>query len=281
MFILLPPSEAKVVGGDGPPFQTDGPLAATRRIILTEVTARCAKALSAKGTATRTAAAKIAASALKLPPGELLEACARNTEIFTAPTTPALDRYCGVVYQGLDAASLKPAARTVADQSILIFSGGLGVVAGSEMVPWYRIPASARLPKAGTVAALWRTTLATYLPQILVDEFVVDLRSSDYAGLWRPPAGQRADGTHAGNVLAVRVLQRRPTGLGEQVVSYHSKLVKGRLARAIVEEVARRHKVENVATVGTIAERLGLEVRETAAGLDLIDPDPTPFAARQ
>jgi cytoplasmic iron level regulating protein YaaA (DUF328/UPF0246 family) len=260
VFILLPPSEAKVAGGDGAPVVLDGPLAATRRIVLAETAAVCAKAAAAKTPRGKS----VAAAALKLPPGELAETCERNAEVLAAPTMPALDRYEGVVYQGLSAGSLKPAARKVADRSILIFSGAFGVVRGDELLPWYRIPASARLPKAGTVAALWRPALAGYLPSLLGDAFVVDLRSSDYAGLWKSP-----------NVLTVRVLQRRPTGDGEQVVSFHSKLVKGRLARAIVQA-----PVENAAEVGEIAVELGLSVRATEVGLDLIDPDPTPFTAR-
>jgi cytoplasmic iron level regulating protein YaaA (DUF328/UPF0246 family) len=268
VFILLPPSEAKVVGGDGPAFQFDGQLAATRRVVLREVAALCTKAAGAKGATAKSVIA--AAAALSLPPGEVAESCQRNAEIFSASTLPALDRYNGVVYQGLAAGSLKAAARRVADRSVLIFSGGLGVVAGDELVPWYRIPASARLPKAGTVASLWRKTLAATIPSIVGDEFVVDLRSSDYAGLWRPIPGA---------VLAVRVLQRRPSGSGEQVVSFHSKLVKGQLTRAIVEAAARK-PVDDASSVADIASRLGLDVRTTAAGLDLVDPDPTPFGAR-
>jgi hypothetical protein len=260
MFILLPPSEAKVVGGDGPVFVVDGPLAATRRVVLTEAAALCAKASAAKTPRGKSTAA----AALKLPPGELHDACLHNALIFGSPTLPALDRYDGVVYQGLDAGSLSAAARRVADQSILIFSGGLGVVRGADMVPWYRIPASARLPKAGTVASRWRPALASYLPTLLRGAFVVDLRSSDYAGLWK-----------SSSVLAVRVLQRRPSGVGEQVVSFHSKLVKGRLARALVQA-----PVGDAGGLAKVAGRLGLEVRVTDTGLDLIDPDPTPFTAR-
>jgi uncharacterized protein len=260
MFILLPPSEAKVVGGDGPAFVADGPLAVTRRLVLTEAAALCSKAAAAKTSRGKTGAA----AALKLPPGELDEACLRNAAIFETPTMGALDRYDGVVYQGLGAGSLSAAARRIADESILIFSGGLGVVRGDELVPWYRIPASARLPKAGTVASRWRPALAKHVPDLLGDAFVVDMRSSDYAGLWKSPS-----------VLAVRVLQRRPTGVGEQVVSFHSKLVKGRLARALVTA-----PVDDVAGLVRVAAQLGLQVQNTATGIDLIDPDPTPFTAR-
>lgn len=257
MFILLPPSEAKAVGGGGPPLAFASPLGTVRRRLLADVATLCRR--DPVG----------AARALKLPPGEVAEACRRNAEVLTSPTMAALERYAGVVYQGLAAATLTPAGRRVADRSVLIFSGGLGVVTATELVPWYRVPASATLPSAGTVTSLWKPILTGYLPGVVGSELVIDLRSSDYAGLWKPPAGS----------VVVRVLQRRSTG-GELVISFHSKLVKGRLARAIVQAAARRTRVETPADVAKIAAGIGLEVRPTPAGLDLIDPDPSPPMAR-
>jgi cytoplasmic iron level regulating protein YaaA (DUF328/UPF0246 family) len=251
VFILLPPSEAKVDGGDGSAIRFSGPLATARQAVLTEAASLCARDPAA------------AMTALQLPPGELADACVRNAEVFSSPTLPALDRYCGVVYQGLGAASLSAAARRVADESIVIFSGGLGVVRADEPVPWYRIPASARLPELGTVGSVWRPVLVSYLPSLFGSGFVVDLRSTDYASLWKPPS----------NALVVRVLQRRGTG-GDQVISFHSKLVKGQLARALVQSIARRGRIDSAAAVARVADRIGLEVRPTRTGLDLIDPTP-------
>jgi len=205
-----------------------------------------------------------AAVALKLPAGAVDDACVRNAGVFDCYTMPALDRYTGVLYDGLDVASMTRAMRRAADASVLVFSGGLGIVRGSDLVPWYRVPASARLPIGGTVAASWRGALASEVPAVLGDRFVVDLRSSDYAGLWRPPAGR---------VVAIRVLQQRKAGRKrvEQVVSYHSKLVKGHVARALVEAAARRRPAKNADDVGRIAAGLGLDVRPLQGGLDLVD----------
>jgi cytoplasmic iron level regulating protein YaaA (DUF328/UPF0246 family) len=257
VIILLPPSEAKVDGGDGRRFAATGPLGDVRATVLSEVAALCRRD------------PELAGRSLKLPPGELAEATRRNSLLLTSPTMPALSRYAGVVYQGLAAATLSPAARRVADESVLVFSGGLGVVAATELIPWYRVPASAQLPGSGTVASMWRPVLAAHLPLLIGSNLLIDLRSSDYAALWKPPAGS----------VVVRILQRRSTG-GELVVSFHSKLLKGRLARAIVQAVARQTKVETPAAVAKIARGLGLEVRPTATGLDLVDPDPTPLMAR-
>jgi cytoplasmic iron level regulating protein YaaA (DUF328/UPF0246 family) len=158
--------------------------------------------------------------------------------------------------------SMSPRVRKLALASTLVFSGGLGVVRGGDWIPWYRVPGAARLPKAGLVAALWRPALSALLPGVVGRELIVDLRSSDYAGLWRPSAGL------APQLVVVRVLQRRANG-AEQVVSYHSKLMKGRLARALFEAGTRR--VQRRDDVAQVAETLGLVARLTPTGLDLVD----------
>jgi len=230
-------------------------LVATRETILAAVAKLCMRNESA------------ASTALSLPAGELVEACRRNAGLLEAPLLPALDRYAGVVYQGFDSASLTKAARRVAERSVLVFSGGFGLVQGGEGVPWYRIPASARLPELGAVTAIWRPVLACVVPPLIGAEFTIDLRSTDYRAMWKPARGL------GDRVVAVRVLQRRLAAgrLVEQVVSYHSKLVKGRLARALVDAATRRRRIETVDDVAAIAAVLGLTARATTDGLDLID----------
>lgn len=261
MFVLLPPSEAKNADDArrrSSPASTPTPaeaVSATRSQILTAVARLC--------TADETAAA----AALSLPSREVAEACRRNAAVLSAPLLPALDRYCGVVYQGLDAASLPAVARAVAERSVVVFSGGFGIVRGGEGVPWYRIPASARLPTLGAVTSVWRPVLGSAVPELLGDELTVDLRSTDYQAMWKP--ARRSDC----RLVAVRVLQRRQTGGGpvEQVVSYHSKLVKGRLVRALVTAAARRRRIDSADDVARVAVELGLLVRPHAEGLDLVD----------
>jgi hypothetical protein len=260
--LLLPPSEAKQPDGDGPAWSSvagdpermlggDGALGRVRLRVLREVATLCGRRNL-----------RVAAAALNLPPGQVDDACARNAVVFEAPTMMALDRYAGTVYAGLNVASMSARVRAEALTSALVFSGGFGVVRGDDWVPWYRVPGSARLPKAGVIAALWRPALSAVLPEVLGAQLIVDLRSSDYAGLWRPSSAVTP------RLVGVRVLQRRAGG-AEQVVSYHSKLMKGRLARALIEAGPRR--VRRRDDVAQVAESLGLEPRLTAAGLDLVD----------
>jgi cytoplasmic iron level regulating protein YaaA (DUF328/UPF0246 family) len=228
--LLLPPSEAKSAGGRGRGLErraTAHPLDEPRR----QLRAALAELLGGD--------ARLAAQALLLPDGVAAAALAANAAIESSPTTPALRRYAGVVYDGLDLAARSPAALRLAGRSVLIFSGLFGVVRGDEPVPNYRVPAKAALPGVGVLSTYWRPALTEALPAQLGRGLIVDLRSSDYAAMWRP-APERA-----GRVLTVRVLSPRPGG-GLGVLSYPSKYAKGQLAAALLERAASGLPVDDV-----------------------------------
>lgn len=233
MRLLLPPSEAKTPGGRGRTLRQrpfDGPLAEAR--------ARTTAALTdlVAGDPSR------AAEVLLLPPGVADEALAANAAVLDCRTTPALRRYAGVVYDGLGYLDMPAAHQRVAARSTLIFSGLLGVVRGDEAVPYYRVPAKATLPGCGVAATFWRPVLDSVVPSMLGDGPVLDLRSSDYAAMWRPR------GPLAEHVVTARVLSPKPAG-GFAVISYNSKLAKGRLAAALIARVADGGSVRSVADV--------------------------------
>ena len=102
MYVLLPPSETKAPGGDGPSldlaalgFLTLNPVRAEVIDRLTELCADPARARPALGVSARQDA-EISATA----------------KLRSTPTTPALRRYTGVLYDNLDVRSLPPAGRT-------------------------------------------------------------------------------------------------------------------------------------------------------------------------
>ncbi|HEX4726674.1 MAG TPA: peroxide stress protein YaaA, partial [Jatrophihabitans sp.] len=153
----------------------------------------------------------------------------------TSPTMPALRRYTGVVYAGFDAPGLSAKARELANQRLLIFSGLFGVLRATEPVPAYRVPASAVLPGLGVLATFWRKQLTEPLVDLLGRRGpIVDLRSTDYAAMWQPAPSS----AQSRRLLTVRVLSRRPGG-EYGVISYQSKLAKGRLAAALLERAAQ------------------------------------------
>jgi len=189
--------------------------------------------------------AKSAATALLLPSGVAASALAVNSRVASSPTAKALMRYAGTVYDGLGYASLEPAAQRVAARSVYVFSGLFGVVRGDELVPDYRVPAKASLPGIGVAGTAWRPVLDDALPPLLGKGLIVDLRSSDYAAMWRPR------GAIAGRTITVRVLSPLPGG-GLGVVSYPSKYAKGRLAAALAQAVARKQTVQTIEDVAAL-----------------------------
>jgi cytoplasmic iron level regulating protein YaaA (DUF328/UPF0246 family) len=231
--ILLPPSEGKTAGGRGRPLALsakDEPLSAARETVLTALERLVA------GSATT------ASGALLLPPGVAAEAIATNAAARGSATMPALRRYAGVVYDGLDLPSLTSAAAKLAGRRVLIFSGLLGVVRGDEPVPNYRVPAKAQLPGVGVAGTFWRPVLTDVLRDRLEDDLVIDLRSSDYASMWRP------DKQQAQRVVTLRFLSRTPSGK-YAVVSYNSKFAKGRLVASLLTAEATGSPIRSVEDV--------------------------------
>ena len=74
-------------------------------------------------------------------------------------------------------------------------SGLWGVVRGGDLVPDYRVPASGTVPGLGGVdRALARRRWRTAMPALVGDQPVLDLRSTDYRGMWRPGPELRGAG---------------------------------------------------------------------------------------
>jgi len=239
--ILLPPSEAKLPGGRGRPIGArPGPLEQPRQQVLqalTELQADPGKA----------------AEALQLPPSVAEAAIGLNRAVATGPTMPAIRRYAGIVYTGLDPAGLSAKARQLANRELLIFSGLFGVLRATDPVPAYRVPAAAVLPGLGTLATFWRKQLAGPLADLLGHRGpIIDLRSTDYAAMWQPTPGSAA----ARRLLTVRVVSRRPGG-EYGVISYQSKLAKGRLAAALLERAAAGRPVRDGDDVTATWRELG------------------------
>lgn len=275
MLLLLPPSEGKATGGDGPSLRSllEGcsPSVASARAhvvdALLELVAGPPEA---------------AAAALLLPAGVRDGALAGNRAVLDSPTMPALRRYAGVVYDGLGAAGLPAGARAAATRHVVVFSGLLGIVRADEFIPWYRVPAKAALPRVGIASTYWRTVLGPVMTAALEaepDGLVVDLRSSDYASMWRPAPSE------APRVASVRVLTERANG-SRAVVSFDSKLGKGRLAQALLRRQARARSplaVADVVAAWARVEPAGrAEVRLCPGGpqIDLIRPSTVLSAAQ-
>ncbi|BBZ04400.1 hypothetical protein MCHIJ_38370 [Mycolicibacterium chitae] len=245
MIVLLPPSETKRVGGEGPPLRTTSlsfpALNPLRDNLVDELVA-----LAADPDASR--------RALGLSPKQDAE-IERNAALRTSPTAPAILRYTGVLYDALDIESLSAAARSRADARLAVGSALFGLLRADDAVPAYRLSASSKLPGQPTLASRWRPVLEPVLAELAAGELVVDLRSGSYAGLGRLPGAVDVD------VVAEHADGHRT------VVSHFNKAHKGRLARVLATS---RAEPDTAAGVAAIARRAGMRVERTGEELTVV-----------
>jgi len=245
--ILLPPSETKSVGGDGAPLTLDRlalpSLTDTRRAVADALVELC----SGEAGAARAALGLSASLA-----GEVTA----NRELWSSPTTPAVRRYTGVLYDALDAGSLTRVQRQRAAGRLYVGSALLGLVAADDPVPHYRLSAGCTLPALGaSLRTTWRPALAAEVAS-WGDEFVVDLRSGSYRQLGPVPGA-----------VTVRVETERADGT-RQVVSHFNKHHKGLLARVLATS---RAEIDDIASLLRVVRRAGMTVERPGTGTGSVE----------
>ena len=213
MLVLLPPSETKRDGGDGPPLEPDGlsfpTLAAPRSVALA---ATLGLAADPDGMI----------RALKLGPRQSAEV-ERNRRLLDSPTMPAIDRYTGVLYDALDAATLDAGSRAHAARHVVVHSALFGLISAGDGIPAYRLSHDSRLPGL-PLRRLWRGPVAAEL--VAVDGLIVDLRSEGYVHLG--PAPDRRDAVFL-RVVSIDEHGRR------RALNHFNKHAKGLFTRALLE----------------------------------------------
>jgi cytoplasmic iron level regulating protein YaaA (DUF328/UPF0246 family) len=245
VIVLLPPSETKRVGGDGPPLRIEalgspqlGPL---REALVDELIA-----LSADRQACRTALGISASQDAEID---------RNAALRSAPTLPAISRYTGVLYDALDIESLRGETASRARARLAVGSALFGLLRADDAVPAYRLSAGSKLPGQPTLAARWRPLLEPVLAELARDELIVDLRSGSYAALGRLPGAVEVD-----------VVSERADG-NRAVVTHFNKAHKGKLARALA---GSRAEPTDAAGVAAVARRAGLRVERRGNELTVV-----------
>lgn len=215
--ILLPPSEGKAAGGDGPPWHA-GTMALPG---LDDAREALIAALVRRMRAT-----EADRSPLLGVKGKALAAATRaNRDLRAAPTLPAIERYSGVLYEALDAGSLPPAQRRRLDSSVLIFSGLWGVVASTDPIPNYKLKMGATLPRIGKLSTWWRPGLSAALAAAAQGRTVWNLLPGEHDAAWVPPSGLPQ--------YAVVFSERQPDGTLKSV-SHWNKFLKGALVRFLL-----------------------------------------------
>jgi uncharacterized protein len=245
VIVLLPPSETKRQGGDGPalslPTLSSSSLNGARDALVGELVD-----LAADRPACRKALGLSASQDAEID---------RNAVLRDAPTLPAIQRYTGVLYDALDVGSLRGAAAARARSRLAIGSALFGLLRADDQIPAYRLSAGSKLPGSPSLPARWKPVLEPVLADLAGRELVVDLRSGSYAALGRVPGAVSVD------VVAEHSDGRRST------VSHFNKAHKGRLARALA---AGRSEPADAAAVAAVARRADLRVERRADHLTVV-----------
>ena len=245
VIVLLPPSETKHTGGDGPPLRLDAlsfpGLRPLRAALVDELVALAADRPGCR-------------RALGLSPSQDHD-IDRNAALYDAPTLPAINRYTGVLYDALDIGSLRGMAKSRAHARLAVGSALFGLVRADDPIPAYRLSATSKLPGQPTLAARWRPVLEPVLADIATKELVVDLRSGSYAALGRLSTAVNVD-----------VVSEHADG-HRTVVSHFNKAHKGRLARALVSS---RAEPDDAAKVAAVARRAGMRVERDGNELTVV-----------
>jgi cytoplasmic iron level regulating protein YaaA (DUF328/UPF0246 family) len=212
MLVLLPPSETKRDGG------AEGSALNLSLLRFPELGAERKAALSALRTLSRNLA--ISTGALGLGPKQRFE-IDRNRVVASSPVMPAIERYTGVLYDGLAADTLTPSARSWVDDHVLVNSALFGLIGAGDPIPAYRLSHNSRLPGL-SLKKHWRTPLATLLEA--QEGVILDLRSESYAALG--PLPRRDDAVY------LRVVTQTADGRTKALTHFNKK-GKGVFVRAL------------------------------------------------
>lgn len=233
MIVLLPPSETKAAGGIGASLTTASLGFPGLAVARTRALAALDRLVAAGQDVSTPAKARAAAD---------------NAAVRTSPTMPAVDRYTGVLFDALDAASLDADGRAWVDAHVVIQSSLLGFVRASDEIPAYKISATSKLP-GERMRALWADAGA------VLEGFVLDLRSKAYAQLAPVPGA-----------VAVEVVS--PEGAA---LNHWNKAGKGALVRALAQSGA---EADSADALVRWAESAGVPLTHSDAGLRLVVHDP-------
>jgi uncharacterized protein len=236
VLILLPPSEGKSIGGDGPPVD----VAALSWPELADTRLRVARMLVTMCQGNPARARERLGLSLALDPDR-----AANAELLASPTTPAGLRYSGVLHQALGYPTLSARGRKRADASVVVFSGLWGATRPTDLIPAYRLGIGSTLPRLRPLPTLWRQPLGGALDDEIRAFGALDLRSSGYSQMYRP--------TPAAAPGLMPVVVTGPDGT-RKAASHQAKLAKGRLVRALLMLGSA-----DLDGVPAAAERIGVE----------------------
>ncbi len=228
MLVLLPPSETKVSGGEpGTSLDVDRLSFPAQNPLRRELLGRVVELSLDEDAALR---------ALKLGPKGAPEV-QRNREVLSSPVMPALERYTGVLFDHLDAASLGGEATQWVRNSVAIGSALFGLIRASDPIPAYRLSHDSKA-SGGPLAHQWAEVATQVWSE--VPGFVLDLRSEGYRKLAPVPQDRG---------VFVVLVKDGPVG-SRKALGHANKPVKGALVRELARSGASLDSVADVVSWG-------------------------------
>lgn len=192
--ILIPPSESKIPSGAGKPL---GKLDKDAQVIYKRLMAYSGDAAQLYGVK-----------------GKALEAARQaNADLLTSPTIPAILRYNGVVFEGIDHPSLSAKAGRFFDAHVRIVSALFGLVSPDQPIPDHKL----KIEKLNA-AAYWKPLLTAQVSGC----YVIDLLPQAYQKAVSYEHGIRVD------FIISKKGKNMPAG-------HQGKLIKGRFIRWLCE----------------------------------------------
>jgi cytoplasmic iron level regulating protein YaaA (DUF328/UPF0246 family) len=149
---------------------------------------------------------------------------------------PAIERYTGVLFDGLDAATIEPSARDWLSRSAVVHSALFGLLRATDPVPAYRLSHDSRL--AGLpLAAHWKAPIAGTLAR--ETGLIIDMRSEAYVAMGP------AEGSHY-----LRVVTEGANGQ-KRALNHFNKKGKGEFVRAMAQDSVAAESVDELISWAT------------------------------
>ena len=216
--ILLPPSEGKLSGGDGPPIDLSSisfeQLSPARELMI--------KALGQLSGKPRVAQKMLGVKGIAPE-----KARTDNAAISSSPTALAIERYTGVMYDSIDHVSLDDSAKKVFGENTIIMSGLFGVLRPFDLIPSYKLKMGAKLRRNKACSAIWKPLVTKVLAEIAEDRVVWDLLPNEHSAAWEPSK------LTIRNRFTVKFLEKSAEGQF-RTINHWSKALKGALIRHLV-----------------------------------------------
>jgi cytoplasmic iron level regulating protein YaaA (DUF328/UPF0246 family) len=136
-----------------------------------------------------------------------------TAEYDSSQTSPAIEIYDGVLYQGLGWNSLSATQKKRANSRVLIVSALFGLVKPLDQIFQYKLKIDSKL---------WRDAIAA-VSEKFTNELIIDCRSSTYKSVWA---------INPENTVEVRVF--KVSGTERSVITHMSKKYRGELTRHLL-----------------------------------------------